>query len=172
MEYQWRSGARIKLDAQTAGEELERIRARDGKVETVTIVNEARPETSPLHSAFEWDDSAAGEQWRLLQARNLIRAIEVAPAKKGEEPLPAFVHVRPVSSEEPGYYQSVTVALRNPDEWASALGELRVKAESAAKAVEQLLPLAAKKSRKTKALVKKAGAALGDAKAAIAEIAE
>src|SRR5262245_7390575 len=173
MVYQFRTGARVAGgDAQTAGDELARIQLRDGKIETATVVDEARPDEAPLHPVFEWDDAVAGEQYRLQQARLLVRAVEVAPEKKDEEPLPAFVHVRAVSTDEPGYYQSSFVAVRNPDEWASAVEELRSKAASLVKSVEVLERLAENKPRRTRALVKKVAAATSATKAAIDGIAE
>lgn len=172
MVYQFRLGARVKgVDAQTAGEELERIRERDGKIETETIVSEARPENAPLHPAFEWNDSVAADEYRLWQARALVRSVEIAPQGKDEEPTPKYVHVR-ATSEESGYYQSVEVAVQNPDEWASALSELGAKAVSAYKAFEVLERLSIKKTLKTRKLVKRAGAGLSQAKAAIEEIAK
>src|SRR5262245_31987303 len=157
MVYQFRTGARVKgIDAQTVGDELERIRTRDGKIETETVVSEARPKNAPLHPVFEWNDSTAAHEYRLRQARAPVRAAEVPPEKKDEQPLPAFVHVRAVSTEEPGYYQSSFVAVHNPDEWASALHELQGKADSLVKSVEALGRLAEKKPRKTRTLVKKA----------------
>lgn len=172
MVYQFRPGTRVKgIDAQTAGDELERIRERDGKLETETVVEEARPRNAPLHPVFEWDDSVAAEEYRLWQARALVRSVEVAPEKKGEEPTPRYVHIR-ANAEESGYYQSVEVAVRNPDEWASALSELSAKAVSAYKSFEALERVSINKTIKTRKLVKKAGAALGTAKAVIQEIAE
>lgn len=172
MVYQFKLGARVKgVEAQTVGEELERIRERDGKIETETVVSEARPKSAPLHPVFEWNDSAAAHEYRLWQARALVRAVEVAPAQEGEEPTPKYVHVR-ATGEEGGYYQSVEVAVRNPDEWAMVLQELRGKVASVARSVEVLERLAEKKPRKTRTLVKKAGAAVGSAKSAIEEIAE
>ena len=45
-----------------------------------TVVESARPIRSPLHSRFEWDDSTAGEKYRIWQARQLIRvAVEMIP---------------------------------------------------------------------------------------------
>lgn len=172
MVYQFRPGTRSAgVKAQVVGEELERIRARDGKLETATVVDEARPEGAPLHPVFEWNDSVAADEYRLWQARALVRSVEVAPEKKGEEPAPAYVHVR-ATGEDPGYYQSVEVAVRNPDEWKLAVSELSAKAESAAKSLEFVQRLSEKKPLKTRKLVKKAAAALGNAKAAISEIAE
>lgn len=173
MIFQFRQGARVTgVDAQSVGEELERIRARDGKVETTTVVDEARPKQAPLHPAFEWENSVAGEQWRLQQARHLVRSTEVVSEKEGEEPLPQFIHIPAVSSEEPGHYQSTMIAIRNPDEWAMALRDLRGKVAGIAKNVEVLERLAEKKPARTKKLVKRAGAAVSSAKSAIDEISE
>ena len=56
--------------------EIERIRSQDpeGKVRPNAVVDEARDPSSPLHDRFEWDDTLGGEQYRLIQARRLIRA--------------------------------------------------------------------------------------------------
>lgn len=49
----------------------------DGKLLAPEVLDAARPETSPLHSFFNWDDSAAAEQYRLGQAEGLIRRYTV-----------------------------------------------------------------------------------------------
>lgn len=41
------------------------------------VVEEARPEGSPLHDQFTWDDAAAAHEHRLYEARALIRSIRV-----------------------------------------------------------------------------------------------
>lgn len=54
--------------------ELKRIAEENaGILRAEDIVEAAKPETSPLHSRFEWDDSEAAKQYRLYQARNMIR---------------------------------------------------------------------------------------------------
>lgn len=54
--------------------ELERIYKKH-KVVTVDIVlSEAGKPTHPLHSYFEWDDKAAAEKYRIVQAYSLIMA--------------------------------------------------------------------------------------------------
>jgi len=54
--------------------ELERIRkANKGFLRPVDVVTAARSESSPLHDWFEWDDGKAAEEFRLEQARRLIR---------------------------------------------------------------------------------------------------
>lgn len=101
--YQWRDGARQKLSAQVVGDELERIRQGNGGALTpeVTVEN-ARPTNSPLHEGFEWNDSIAAEEYRLVQAREIIRAVEIVPEEdKGAGVAPgirAFVTLGPPAS--------------------------------------------------------------------------
>ena len=47
-------------------DELTRIAAvNDDTLTPELVVEDARPEESPLHAHFEWDDQIAGEQFRL-----------------------------------------------------------------------------------------------------------
>ena len=78
--FKFRPGYRGKIDPQIAGEELERIRKRDGCVKTKIVVDEARPEKAPLHPEFEWNDSQAAELYRENQAMRLIRSIRIVKA--------------------------------------------------------------------------------------------
>lgn len=41
------------------------------------VVKIATDPDHPLHAEFEWDDSAAAEQYRLEQARSLIRRVTI-----------------------------------------------------------------------------------------------
>jgi hypothetical protein len=41
------------------------------------VVDAARPAKSPIHSMFEWNDTAAAEQHRLWQARQHISHLEI-----------------------------------------------------------------------------------------------
>lgn len=53
-----------------------------------SIVERAKPKSSPLHRYFDWDDSVAGRRWRLHQAGNLIisvRTVEVSTDKMARE---------------------------------------------------------------------------------------
>jgi hypothetical protein len=54
--------------------ELERIRkSNKGVLMPEHVVNAARSKSSPLHSQFEWSDTKAAHQFRISQARALIR---------------------------------------------------------------------------------------------------
>lgn len=96
MVYAWKNGAAAKVDAQVAGDELERLRVeRNGRLDSRDVVEAARWPQSPLHPAFEWDDRKAAESWRVEQAGHMIRHLTVVVEKPdGEErPIRAFVSV-------------------------------------------------------------------------------
>lgn len=75
MIYEWKIPGLYDVDAQTAGEELNRIYQENGRLEPAKIVDESRSETAPLHSCFEWDNNKAAEKYREVQAANIVRAI-------------------------------------------------------------------------------------------------
>lgn len=77
MEYKFKIGARVprKLDANDTANELERIRNKYGLLQPELVVAESRKENSILHNAFEWDNTKAAEQYRVSQARYLIRVV-------------------------------------------------------------------------------------------------
>ena len=80
MVYKWADGFRTSVKAQDAGEIMERL-AREGNLTPQAVVDEARPETSPLHKGFEWDDALAAEKYRKVQATSMIRAVVVSEAE-------------------------------------------------------------------------------------------
>jgi len=117
MIYKWKAGAHHspQIEAQIAGEELERIRVRNnGRLDNGDVVEAARDKRSPLHPAFEWDDKTAAHAYRLDQAGNLIRAVDVVIEKPSGEakPIRAFVSVR---RDEDRSYTSVQHALSDAD---------------------------------------------------------
>jgi hypothetical protein len=65
-----------KVDAFTVGTHLEELRRQfKGEITPEDVLNDARNPNSPLHPFFEWDDNLAAEQFRLNQARALIRSV-------------------------------------------------------------------------------------------------
>jgi hypothetical protein len=134
-QFAFRNGSRISgVDAQVVGAELEKVRALHGALVPQSVVDEARPEESPLHPAFEWDDSVAAENHRQWQARNLIRAVCVKSAD-GANLDPVYVHVR---VDDGGSYQHVEVVAKDPDMLAAAIEELNDKLQMARRSVDQL----------------------------------
>ena len=62
-------------DAQKVGEELELIE-NSQEISNRNVLNYAEKNPkSELYKCFEWDDTVAGEKYRLNQASNLISSI-------------------------------------------------------------------------------------------------
>ncbi len=66
---------RFPVEPEVAGKTLEAIRKRDGGLNPEIVVEDARPKNAPLHPAFEWDNATAGQQYRVIQARQMIRSV-------------------------------------------------------------------------------------------------
>ena len=166
--YEWRKTCRVprSINSQDAGEELERIREITGKLKPEDVVANAKSEQSPIHHAFEWDDSEAGEKYRVFQARNLIRAVRVVKESRCDD-APAFVSVVKVKET---YYQSAEIAVQNIDEFQSAVELLAKKLEGAKKAIDDLRRMAEERGDKTASLIAIASQALATANSAISQI--
>lgn len=108
MIYQWKLPGVVPVDAQTAGEELDRICRERGTLNPSYIVDESRPEEAPLHPCFEWDDTVAAEKYREVQASSIVRNITVTHEEpSGPQNIRAFVHVQ-------GAYQPIARVLIDP----------------------------------------------------------
>jgi hypothetical protein len=73
----------------------------NGLVKPENVLKRAESATSPLHGFFTWDDEKAAEEWRIMQARYLIRSFKVEI-----EPLvivPAFVSLGTDRTNGGGY---------------------------------------------------------------------
>ena len=74
----------------------------------------ARPKTSPLHSRFTWDDSEAAHQYRIWQARQLIRvSVELIGGLTG--PVDVFVSLTTDRYEKGGGYRVMTKVLSDSE---------------------------------------------------------
>lgn len=58
-------------------DELAKIHQQKQRLTAEVVVEAAAPTSHPLHNRFEWDDSVAGHKYRLHQATELIRSVEV-----------------------------------------------------------------------------------------------
>jgi hypothetical protein len=115
-------GARInRTQAATIGEELSRISTERGCLKPDDVVEESKPESAPLHSHFTWDDTEAGRQWRIEEARRIIRSVRVIrdDVPPQEQPVVrAFVNVSASDTEtefEGNAYVPIRVAEQSED---------------------------------------------------------
>ena len=109
--YKARAGSGLSdEDAEIVGARLTVL--ADGKaVSAKRILDDARPQDSPLHRFFEWDNAKAAEAYRLNQARQLARSITVTIIRdRREEQSRAFHAVRFEGAR--GYISSAVVFSR------------------------------------------------------------
>jgi hypothetical protein len=81
-----------------------------GTLKPEAVVDAARDPESPLHERFTWDDTKAAQEYRLWEARRLIRVcVEYLPGDKSEEPCPVFVSLTDDRAMGAGYRTLVDV---------------------------------------------------------------
>ena len=91
--YLWKPGARIPINAQGAGERIDALRhKRGGNITPEHVVADAKSPRSPLHSAFEWHNTRAAEQFRRWQANHLLNCLMVIVkvSRDGEEQIKSY----------------------------------------------------------------------------------
>ena len=122
------------IEAAVVYESLEKIREAqaDEHLSPPDVVEAARPKKAPLHAAFEWDNGQAAEQYRLFQARRLIRSVYVVSDEATEPSTPAYVHIEPLN------YQPVSLVVERIDLFEAALAEAHRKLASAERSVREL----------------------------------
>jgi hypothetical protein len=113
------------------------------------VLKSAMPKSSPLHHHFQWDDTAAAKQYRLIQAGQLIRrvrlTIEQSPGH--EIRVRAFVNVTPEACEDEsprGHYVSFQTAIGIPNYREQLLANARRDAETFKQkyaTLEEVLPI-------------------------------
>lgn len=105
-------------------DELQAIYERDGVISPSAVVEAAKPKDSPLHPYFTWNQSAAAEQWRLHEARQLIKRVKVTVVRAPETTVRTRVFV---NLPDRGYMPTVDVLsdpVRRRDLFAQCVGEI------------------------------------------------
>lgn len=133
--YKWRSGTRIKADAQAVGEQLYELqRLNDSRLTPRMVVDEARPVDSPLHPCFEWDETRAAELYREGQARQVISSIRVTGIGAAASVLTrVYVNVVEQVGEDRQHVYMPVVRVLEDDQ---LLAQVRAKAAADLKAFE------------------------------------
>lgn len=109
---------------------LASIHQKAGGLRDVDVLADARKKTSPLHSHFEWDDTAAAEAHRLAQAGALIRRVHVKVITEPEsEPIRVRAYIanrdlpeRSPDDVGPGQYTAIQDVARKTT-YATAVEE-------------------------------------------------
>jgi len=83
---------------------LNTLYQKNGRLTAALVVKAASKEGSPLHSYFEWDDTVAGARYRMEQARDLIRSVDVRFTIEDSEILiPKYMRDPDMDNDEQGY---------------------------------------------------------------------
>ena len=116
-----------------------------GELRPEAVVEAARPTTSPLHDSFEWRDSAAAQQWRIQQARMLIRVVvKYEAGRDGEEvECRVFVSLTPDRKANGAGYRVMTTVLSNAEYRAQLLADARAEMQVFREKYRALTELAA-----------------------------
>ena len=136
MQYSFKPGSYIKVDAQAAGEMCERL-AAENRLTAKELLNANRPADAPLHGAFEWDDSIAAEAYRENQARHIINCLQIVEPEK-KEPVRAFFNIVRTESN----YHHVDAIFQNETATSALLKTALAELESFRKKYRQLSELA------------------------------
>lgn len=108
--------------------ELKRLaQLHGGELQPRIVVDAARDESSVLHDSFTWDDADAGDQWRLQQARHLIRAVVTYEHVGAGEPIAVrvFTSLSSDRTREDGGYRLTTAVLSDAACRAQMLADAR-----------------------------------------------
>jgi len=94
--------------------ELKKIaKNNNGVLQPEEVVEFARDEKSLLHSLFDWNNSVAGHNWRVHQARMLIRVSVQYLEGKGQKPFKVFVSLSQDRYKGEGGYRTLESVMSN-----------------------------------------------------------
>lgn len=99
--YTFKPRTSFPIDAQAAGEALEKIKGHNsGDLTPEAVVEAAKDKANPLHAVFEWDDAKAGHQYRVQQAGILIRSVIVTVSGTAVAAEPMSISVSAAQASE------------------------------------------------------------------------
>lgn len=111
------------------------------------LVKYAQNPNTHVHGFFEWNDTIAGHQYRLHQARNLMRSIVVEREETSAQPIRAYTLVTVDPVEKQTGYMPTQLVVQKPDLLADATRRLKAEVSAAIRSVKELEELAAGKTK-------------------------
>lgn len=117
MKYCW-SATSYEADANKVGKELERIESKE-ELTRESVLKFAKNKKSELHKCFEWDDSIAGEKYRLHQATNILTSISIVYEEEPKRTTRMYVNIK--NTENQREYKNIVSVLENDEEYQQLL---------------------------------------------------
>lgn len=114
MVYKWQSRT-YAIDPNIFGRHMETLEKQHGSVTAKILLDSARDEDSPVHSAFEWDNDKAAEKYRLQQATNMIVAIATVQEPEEKEAPTIYRAYSNVDKRNSGKFVSTARALSDEE---------------------------------------------------------
>lgn len=110
--YSWGEGFKPNADANVVGAVYERLE-EEGGVTKERFLDASRPEESPTHNLFEWDDTKAAEAYRLETSKKIIGCLRMTVVGKSNEEIQvrAFVNISPPS--EKAEYECIETVMQD-----------------------------------------------------------
>jgi hypothetical protein len=152
-----------EVTPEVVGQELQRIHEEDGTLRPQAVVNAARPEDAPLHPAFEWNDLVAGEQYRNIQARSLIKTVQIQNTEDSQPRDPVYVNV----SRQDSSYEPIGKVVNTPDLFEAAFSQACGRLNAAQQAMQELQRVAKRDRRQESERYERAGVLIARAQAAV-----
>ena len=105
------------------------------------VVAYAEDENTALHECFEWDDTKAGQEYRLWQARKIIK-VHVTVLPNTTTPINAYVSLKTDRVGEGGGYRPIVDVMNNQQMREQLLAEALEELTYYEKKYKQLTDLA------------------------------
>lgn len=119
----WAMEGLHKGDAQKCYDECQTLE----EVTPENVLNKARNKKTELHKCFEWDDSVAGEKYRLIQAREIIRHFVIVTSEDKEDaPKIRSYQITTTTNK----YEPTRLFIQKPDEYTALLERAKSELEA------------------------------------------
>lgn len=117
MKYCW-SSVGFDADANKVGKELEIL---EGKYELTreVVLEYAKNKNSELNKCFEWNDSIAGEKYRLQQATWILASISIIVNDEPKRTTRMYVNIK--NDDNRKEYKNIVSVVENDDEYKQLL---------------------------------------------------
>lgn len=113
--FEWRIKGLQKASAETAGAVCTQLQNSETGLTPASLVEASRDENAPLHGEFEWRDDVAAEEYRKVQAAEIIRNLVITHESSGGYDR-AFV----ITPDRKSRYVDIISAM-NTEEWRKNL---------------------------------------------------
>lgn len=129
---------RLRMETQ-----LTQLVKKHGGITPTHLVAVSKPKSSITHDCFEWNDKAAGKEYRLYQARHWIRVIKVTVDDVSTPDISQLIkvslaHVPSETGSGEGEYKPITTIIESPSDFERAFRAALADMRAATARVEEL----------------------------------